>query len=180
MNNAEKLVNRNIWKKLILNGLLDESRTTNIKAIEKVMYDVIHTRRARWRDAKSPIYAMRNLIKEGVPLSFLRDNIGIIARQFSWEKSGSSTYYISDSFDAEDKNGMMDICFNGYDYLVISISIQKRKAYALHKGRHGDDCKEIREAEATNDMGIVWTEVLQYYNYVQKQKEILKGAIECI
>lgn len=179
MNSTRQLANRYLWKKLIINGLFDDYTVSSRKAVEKEMYNIVHASRARWRNAESPIYALRKLVREGVPLKFLKDNIGIIARSFSWEKSGSHAYYVSDSFDVSDEESMKNICFNNYDYLVKGISLETRNACPLHKGRHGQDCERIREVETTNDMGIVWTEVLEYYNYVESQRKTIERALKC-
>ena len=192
MKKTEILINDRLWKILIMRGgLLDdfETQRRHRKAIEYEMYSVLKgldSNSSRWRNATSPIEAMRLLVKEGVPLSFLRDNVGIIARRFSWEKviwgfmerciPAEALIDMGINYDDYDLASSVNRVSNRQDKLIKSIDIETKKS-------KGIDCfsfngREIKEVNTTNNMGIVWTEVLMYYNYVQKQANIINKAID--
>jgi hypothetical protein len=76
--------NSRAWKILILNGALDHRIDYKVKPIEGEIGHIGYGR--RWMKSLPPMDAFRELIKRGVPLSFIREHIGVIARNFIWTK----------------------------------------------------------------------------------------------
>ena len=173
----KNLVNRRILKMLVLNGMIDELPASNTKKIEEILHKIIYRNgKGRWRNAKLPRVALRMLIENGVPLSFLKDNIGIIARNFVWEKTDCFSCYQEAAWI---KKSDSDLCSINGEYIISSMDISSYKSNGYHsqlmvKG------EELRNVKVTNRVGVVWTEVLQYYKYVQSQEKIIREAIRKI
>ena len=179
MSNKERIIDDYIWKQLIIRGgLFDDYQTVHRhkKAIEYT--DVIYKCKPMqmWRHADRPIIALRYLLSNGVPVSFLRANIGIIARNFIWEKQTRGL------IDECELNGAVSIdtkyelhnitALRGWRILkYTSIVPRECRSGIISEGHMSGKVFDIR---GTNQIGVVSLAILNYWKYVQKTTNILR------